>query len=250
MRILQRAPQSYPRSACPVPAQRIAHHFPRHRALRLHRESASGCRAAEDFGERREFAVLDDATRTTAREQSAEVRGLQLYPISRTGQRARGERRSNGRKDVWLGCFSAVGTLTGCLRPKAKRKRDHQPQRARAAGPGFDSLCGSKLWNYPDGAPKHSHACSKEERGGSLRARSGAPDYTYKPDSEAEPRSRYAATAHLEMTAPNPSRCLHLALAQLLSSRDRLAGLAPVFMSPMPACASERASNRHNHRHT
>ena len=113
MRILQRAPQSYPRSACPVPAQRIAHHFPRHRALRLHRESASGCRAAEDFGERHEFAVLDDATRTTAREQSAEVRGLQLYPISRTGQRARGERRSNGRKDVWLGCFSAVGTLTG-----------------------------------------------------------------------------------------------------------------------------------------
>ena len=112
------------------------------------------------------------------------------------------------------------------------------------------ALCGSKLWNYPDGAPKHSHACSKEERGGSLRARSGAPDYTYKPDSEAEPRSRYAATAHLEMTAPNPSRCLHLALAQLLSSRDRLAGLAPVFMSPMPACASERASNRHNHRHT
>ena len=110
MRILQRAPQSYPRSACPVPAQRIAHHFPRHRALRLHRESASGCRAAEDFGERHEFAVLDDATRTTAREQSAEVRGLQLYPISRTGQRARGERRSNGRKDVWLGCFSAVGT--------------------------------------------------------------------------------------------------------------------------------------------
>ena len=114
MRILQRAPQSYPRSACPVPAQRIAHHFPRHRALRLHRESASGCRAAEDFGERHEFAVLDDATRTTAREQSAEVRGLQLYPISRTGQRARGERRSNGRKDVWLGCFSAGGTLTGC----------------------------------------------------------------------------------------------------------------------------------------
>ena len=115
---------------------------------------------------------------------------------------------------------------------------------------GRTSLCGSKLWNYPDGAPKHSHACSKEERGGSLRARSGAPDYTYKPESEAEPRSRYAATAHLEMTAPNPSRCLHLALAQLLSSRDRLAGLAPVFMSPMPACASERASNRHNHRHT
>ena len=99
-------------------------------------------------------------------------------------------------------------------------------------------------------APKHLMPRSKEERGGSLRARSGAPDYTYKSDSEAEPRSRYAATAHPEMTAPNPSRCLHLALAQLLSSRDRLAGLAPVFMSPMPACASERASNRHNHRHT
>jgi len=130
MRILQRAPQSYPRSACPVPAQRIAHHFPRHRALRLHRESASGCRAAEDFGERHEFAVLDDATRTTAREQSAEVRGLQLYPISRTGQRARGERRSNGRKDVWLGCFSAVGTLTGVCRI-SNVPRDHVHYRAR-----------------------------------------------------------------------------------------------------------------------
>ena len=113
MRILPRAPQSYPRSACPVPAQRVTHHFPRHRALRLHRESASGCRAAEDFGERREFAVFDDATRTTAREQSAEVRGLQLYPISRTGQRARGERRSNGRRTIWLEGPSAVGTLTG-----------------------------------------------------------------------------------------------------------------------------------------
>ena len=112
------------------------------------------------------------------------------------------------------------------------------------------TLCVSKLWNYPRPAPKHLMPRSKEERGGSLRARSGAPDYTYKPDSEAEPRSRYAATAHPEMTAPNPSRCLHLALAQLLSSRDRLAGLAPVFMSPMPACASARASNRHNHRHT
>ena len=67
----------------PAPSANLAHHFPRHRALRLHRESASGCRAAEDFGERHEFAVLDDATRTTAREQSAEVRGLQLYIPSR-----------------------------------------------------------------------------------------------------------------------------------------------------------------------
>jgi len=65
------------------------------------------------------------------------------------------------------------------------------------------TLCGSKLWNYPDGAPKHSHACSKEERGGSLRARSGAPDYTYKPDSEAEPRSRVGACFHV----PDASLC-------------------------------------------
>jgi len=129
----QRAPQSYPRSACPVPAQRIAHHFPRHRALRLHRESASGCRAAEDFGERHEFAVLDDATRTTAREQSAEVRRLQLYPISRTGQRARGERRSNGRKDVWLG--HGLGCFSGSVRLGPSQAGDDLIRRSASPPP-------------------------------------------------------------------------------------------------------------------
>ena len=126
MRILRSAPESCPQSVCPAPARCLARHFSRHRASHLRRESASGCRAAEDFGERREFAVLDDATDTTARQQSAEVRGLQLYPISRTGQRARGERRSNGRRTIWLEGFFAVGTLTGC----PQRTRGHARKRA------------------------------------------------------------------------------------------------------------------------
>jgi len=47
-----------------------------HPAAGFDRGNTSGRRAAEEFGERREFAVWDDATRIAAREQSAEVRGL------------------------------------------------------------------------------------------------------------------------------------------------------------------------------
>ena len=49
----------------------------------------------EELRERNEFEVLDDAARIAAREQSPQVRGLQVHPISRTGQRARSEQRSN-----------------------------------------------------------------------------------------------------------------------------------------------------------
>ena len=55
----------------------------------------------------------------------------------RIRQRARGERRSNGRKDVWLGCFSAGGTLT-------RHRVDENGKRALGSG------CSSHTRAFPD----------------------------------------------------------------------------------------------------
>jgi len=141
MRILQRAPQSYPRSACPVPAQRVAHHFPRHRALRLHRESASGCRAAEDFGERREFAVLDDATRTTAVCSRAVGRSPRASTISHLENGPASTRRAALKR--------AEGRLARVLQCGWDPHRGVSNLECAAGSCPLPCACGSSRWSVP-----------------------------------------------------------------------------------------------------
>ena len=111
--IALKPPRARVQAACRCPDRCERSDLSDQPASRLVVGIANAQRATDIFCAMREHANAHDAKRSAAREEWPEVRGLQLSPISRTGQRARGERRSNGRKESWLGRLLCFGPPQG-----------------------------------------------------------------------------------------------------------------------------------------